>query len=84
MNGVNGNGIHGINGDDDTSESESDIEEAEPVSATLVLRLINEPASHESSTNNSLFKPDQNEGDGDRRTSFLQVIISNIKKANHK
>ena len=77
MNGVNGNGngIHASNGDGDTSESESDMEDAEPVSATLVLRIINEPPSPESSTN-LVLKPDQSEDEGARRTSFLQVIFS--------
>ena len=74
QNGLNGNGVHTNNGD--TSDSESDIEEAEPVSATLVLRVVSEPPSPALSRKSSFrrdqppaFLNEENRGD-----TFLQVI----------
>jgi len=74
LNGLNGNGVQNNH---DTSESESDIEEAEPVSATLVLRVVSEPPSPTISRKSS-FRRDQppsflsEESQGD---TFLQVQV---------
>ena len=74
QNGLNGNGVHTNNGD--TSDSESDIEEAEPVSATLVLRVVSEPPSPALSRKSS-FRRDQPPAflnEESRGDTFLQVI----------
>ena len=73
-NGTNGNGVHTSNGD--ASDSESDIEEAEPVSATLVLRVVSEPPSPALSRKSS-FRRDQPPAflnEEPRGDTFLQVI----------
>ena len=59
---TNGNGVNGHNGNSsngnnnnscDDSETESEAEEAEPVSATLVLRVVSEPPSPAASRKSS-------------------------------
>ena len=73
-NGTNGNGVHTSNGD--ASDSESDIEEAEPVSATLVLRVVSEPPSPALSRKSS-FRRDQPPAflnEENRGETLLQVI----------
>ena len=57
VNGHNGNSNNGNNGNNngscDDSETESEAEEAEPVSATLVLRVVSEPPSPAASRKSS-------------------------------
>ena len=66
--GLNGNTDHSDGYD--TSESESDMEEVEPVSATLVLRLVSEPTSPSISRKSS-----ENQGE-----TFLQVSYKAVNK----
>ena len=72
QNGTNGNGVHSDNGSASDSESE---EEAEPVSATLVLRIIAERSSPDVSRKSSSVQDqhlvDQN--GGSTGGTFLQV-----------
>ena len=78
QNGTNGNGVHASNGDKSDSDSESDIEEAEPVSATLILRVVSEPPSPALSRKSS-FRRDQPPAflnQEARGESFLQVILT--------
>ena len=56
--GVNGNGVH-TNGACEDTDSESEVEEAEPVSATLVLRVVSEPPSPSVSRKSSFRRSDQ-------------------------
>ena len=73
-NGTNGNGVHTII--EDPSDSESDIENVEPVSATLVLRVVSEPPSPALSRKSS-FRKDQPPAflnHDSRGDNFLQVI----------
>ena len=80
QNGTNGNGVHASNGDESDSDSESDIEEAEPVSATLILRVVSEPPSPALSRKSS-FRRDQPPAflnQEARGGSFLQVILTVI------
>ena len=60
----------------DTSDSESDIEEVEPVSATLVLRVFNEPSSPSQSRKSSFRRnqPPSFLNEEDKGETFLQVI----------
>ena len=76
QNGTNGNGVHASNGDESDSVSESDIEEAEPVSATLVLRVFNEPSSPSQSRKSSFRRnqPPSFLNEEDKGETFLQVI----------
>jgi len=82
QNGLNGNGVHNNNGD--TTESESDIEEAEPVSATLVLRVVSEPPSPALSRKSS-FRRDQPPAflnEESRGDTFLQVQVQRSSSSN--
>ena len=72
-NGMNGNGM--TTSYDDASESDSDIEEVEPVSASLVLRVVSEPPSPALSRKSS-FRRDQPPAflsNDQRGETFLQV-----------
>ena len=56
MNGVNG---YGKKYSRETEEDpESDIEDVEPVSATLVLRVVSEPSTQNSSAHNAYLQVD--------------------------
>jgi len=84
QNGTNGNGVHASNGDESDSDSESDIEEAEPVSATLVLRVVSEPPSPALSRKSS-FRRDQPPAflnQEARGESFLQVQVQRSTSSN--
>merc|ERR1711868_131588 len=80
-NGVNGNGngINHVHYDDDCgSDTESEVEEAEPVSATLVLRVVSEPASPSVSRKSSFRRSDQPPTfltEESRGEQFLQVQV---------
>jgi len=81
QNGVNGNGVHFNNCDTD---SESDAEEPEPVSATLVLRVVSEPPSPALSRHNS-FRKDQPPSflnEDSRGDTFLQVQVQRSTSSN--
>eukprot|EP00092_Neocalanus_flemingeri_P033837 GFUD01036796.1.p1 GENE.GFUD01036796.1~~GFUD01036796.1.p1 ORF type:complete len:331 (+),score=91.16 GFUD01036796.1:63-1055(+) len=83
QNGLNGNGVHTTN-NGDTSDSESDIEEAEPVSATLVLRVVSEPPSPSLSRKSS-FRRDQPPAflnEESRGDTFLQVQVQRSTSSN--
>ena len=57
MNGVNGYGKkYSMEIEED---QESDIEDVEPVSATLVLRVVSEPSTQNSSTHNAYLQVDR-------------------------
>jgi len=87
QNGTNGNGVHSDNGSASDSKSE---EEAEPVSATLVLRIIAEHSSPDVSRKSSSVQ-DQHLADqngGSTGGTFLQVqvqrsISNSSKPQNH-
>merc|ERR1712038_621283 len=70
-NGVNGNGVHV-----DDSDSEEEVEEPEPVSGTLVLRVISEPPSPSVSRKASV-RRDQPPAflTEDRPEQYLQVQV---------
>jgi len=75
-NGMNGNGMT-TSYNDDASESDSDIEEVEPVSASLVLRVVSEPPSPALSRKSS-FRRDQPPAflsNDQRGETFLQVQV---------
>ena len=75
--GVNGNGVH-TNGHCEDTDSESEVEDAEPVSATLVLRVVSEPASPSVSRKSSFRRPDQPPTfltEESRGEQFLQVQV---------
>jgi len=73
--GLNGNTEH--SDQYDTSDSESDIEEVEPVSATLVLRVFNEPSSPSQSRKSSFRRnqPPSFLNEEDKGETFLQVQV---------
>lgn len=74
---VNGNGVH-TNGQCEDTDSESEVEEAEPVSATLVLRVVSEPASPSVSRKSSFRRSDQPPTfltEESRGEQFLQVQV---------
>merc|ERR1712168_106223 len=74
-NGTNGNGVHTTI--EDPSDSESDMEDVEPVSATLVLRVVSEPPSPALSRKSS-FRKDQPPAflnHDSRGDNFLQVQV---------
>ena len=76
--GMNGNDDHS---DYDTSETESDMEEPEPVCATLVLRVVNDPASPPASRKSSDRKDETTHPgntDTNHRETFLQVFLSQL------
>ena len=64
--GMNGNDDHS---DYDTSETDSDIEEPQPVSATLVLRVVTEPVSP------PVYRKNSSRKDENHKDTFLQVNI---------
>ena len=73
----NGNGVH-TNGHCEDTDSESEVEDAEPVSATLVLRVVSEPASPSVSRKSSFRRPDQPPTfltEESRGEQFLQVQV---------
>jgi len=79
--GMNGNGDHS---DYDTSETESDMEEPEPVSATLVLRVVNE-TSYPSLSRKSSFMGDEapnSTRDTNNGETFLQVQVQRSISSN--
>merc|ERR1712002_610612 len=81
-NGTNGNGVHTII--EDPSDSESDIEDVEPVSATLVLRVVSEPPSPALSRKSS-FRKDQPPAflnHDSRGDNFLQVQVQRSTSSN--
>ena len=74
-------GINGNNdlSDYDTSEDESDIEEPEPVSATLVLRVVNDSPTSPAISRKSSSRNDetfQEENGTNHRETFLQALLS--------
>ena len=76
MNG-NGNGVH-TNGHCEDTDSESEVEDAKPVSATLVLRVVSEPASPSVSRKSSFRRSDQPPTfltEETRGEQFLQVQV---------
>merc|ERR1711892_581716 len=78
---MNGNGDHS---DYDTSETESDMEEPEPVSATLVLRVVNE-TSYPSLSRKSSFMGDETPNstrDTNNGETFLQVQVQRSISSN--
>jgi len=78
---MNGNGDHS---DYDTSETESDMEEPEPVSATLVLRVVNE-TSYPSLSRKSSFMGDETPNstrDTNNGETFLQVQVQRSVSSN--
>ena len=73
----NGNGIH-TNGHCEDTDSESEVEDVEPVSATLVLRVVSEPASPSVSRKSSFRRSDQPPTfltEETRGEQFLQVQV---------
>jgi len=81
-NGTNGNGAHTII--EDPSDSDSDIEDVEPVSATLVLRVVSEPPSPALSRKSS-FRRDQPPAflnHEARSDNFLQVQVQRSTSSN--
>ena len=77
-NGVNGNGVHV-----DDSDSEEEVEEPEPVSGTLVLRVISEPPSPSVSRKASV-RRDQPPAflTEDRPEQYLQVQVQRSTSSN--
>merc|ERR1712168_649465 len=81
-NGTNGNGVHTTI--EDPSDSESDMEDVEPVSATLVLRVVSEPPSPALSRKSS-FRKDQPPAflnHDSRGDNFLQVQVQRSTSSN--